>query len=200
MTSEQWTEDFIQQAASQFESNLVNFLGTNSDGSSLSPEQMQQKFQQMAEAAQQVIENPNITANSNDFASTISQTIQGLSQGAEGLQNPFSEQDMLNLLGGQGGGSNDFLPFMQGMMQSLLSKDVLYPSLKDILDRFPEWLETHKSTLSNDEYTRYENQMKLMEKVCTELEAESGTDSNEQKRERFEKVLNLMQKVCSNVF
>lgn len=149
----------------------------------------------MAEAAQQVIENPNVTPNSNDFASTISQTLQGLSQGAEGLQNPFSEQDMMNLLGGQGGGQNEFLPFMQGMMQSLLSKDVLYPSLKDILDKFPEWLETHKDNLSSEEYTRYENQMKLMEKVCTELEAENTTDNDERKRERFEKVLTLMQKV-----
>ncbi len=29
-------------------------------------------------------------------------------------------------------GDEEFLPMMQGMMRNLLSKDVLYPSLKDI--------------------------------------------------------------------
>ena len=192
--SVEWTEDFIKQAASQFEQNLATFLGSSSDGTQLTNEQLQQKFQQMAEAAQQVIENPNITENSNDFASTISQTIQGLNAGAEGLQNPFSEQDMMNLFGRQGD-QNAFLPFMQGMMQSLLSKDVLYPSLKDILDKFPEWLRTNKDSLSREDAERFENQKKLMEEVCAELEKEKETHSEEQKKERFEKVLGLMQKV-----
>jgi peroxin-19 len=34
-----------------------------------------------------------------------------------------------------GEGSEDFLPFMQQMMQALLSKDILYPALKDIVDK-----------------------------------------------------------------
>jgi peroxin-19 len=192
--AEEWSEDFIRQAAAQFESNLSNFLGTNSDGSQLSPEQVQQKFQQMAEAAQQIFETPNINETSNDFAATITQTIQGLNQGAEGLQNPFSEQDVMNLFGGQGD-QNAFLPFMQGMMQSLLSKDVLYPSLKDILDKFPDWLEKNKDTLSKEDADRYDSQKKLMQEVCGELESEKETDSDEQKKERFEKVLGLMQKL-----
>jgi peroxin-19 len=148
----------------------------------------------MAEAAQQIFETPNINETSNDFAATITQTIQGLNQGAEGLQNPFSEQDVMNLFGGQGD-QNAFLPFMQGMMQSLLSKDVLYPSLKDILDKFPDWLEKNKDTLSKEDADRYDSQKKLMQEVCGELESEKETDSDEQKKERFEKVLGLMQKV-----
>ncbi|RZC42433.1 Pex19 and/or DUF445 domain containing protein [Asbolus verrucosus] len=189
-----WSEDFIRQAAAQFESNLANFLGNNADGSQLTPEQVQQKFQQIAEAAQQVVQGPNINEASSDFASTITQTVQGLSAGAEGLQNPFSEQDIMNLLGAQSD-QNAFLPFMQGMMQSLLSKDVLYPSLKDILDKFPEWLSSNRAKLTKEDAERYENQMKLMEEVCGELEKEKDTDSDEQKKERFEKVLGLMQKL-----
>lgn len=191
----EWSDDFIRQAAAQFETNLASFLGANSDGAQLTPEQIQEKFVQMSEAAQQVIDNPNITETSNDFASTISQTIQGLSQGAEGLQNPISEQDILNLFGGQGD-QNAFLPFMQGMMQSLLSKEVLYPSLKDILDKFPDWLSQNKEKLSEQDAERYENQKKLMEEICSELEKEKDTDTDEQKKEQFEKVLGLMQKVC----
>ena len=38
-------------------------------------------------------------------------------------------------LEGVGEGELDFLPLMQGMMQNLLSKDVLYPALKDLKDK-----------------------------------------------------------------
>lgn len=41
------------------------------------------------------------------------------------------------------GGLGEILPAMQGMLQSLLSKDLLYPSIKDIVNkvcRFPPFL------------------------------------------------------------
>ena len=37
--------------------------------------------------------------------------------------------------GSDGLGDDDFMPMMQGMMKSILSKDVLYPSLKDISEK-----------------------------------------------------------------
>ena len=42
----------------------------------------------------------------------------------------------MGLGGGPGGGADaGFMSSMQGMMRSLLSKDVLYPSMKDISTR-----------------------------------------------------------------
>ena len=41
----------------------------------------------------------------------------------------------MNLDGGGSEGELDFLPMMQGMMQNLLSKEVLYPALKDLKDK-----------------------------------------------------------------
>lgn len=65
-----------------------------------------------------------------DFSNSIAQALRGLSEGRENLQNPISENDLMNMFGQNEGDQNAFLPFMQGMMQSLLSKEVLYPSLK----------------------------------------------------------------------
>ncbi|GLV36650.1 Peroxin 19 [Carabus blaptoides fortunei] len=201
----EWSEEFIKQTAAQFETNMASLFGNipGNENVEVTPEQIQQNFQRMAEAAAQVMSNPTAlqpTTQSNDFASTISQTLQNLSLGAENLQNPFSEQDIMNMFGGGGGETggagneqNAFLPFMQGMMQSLLSKEVLYPSLKDILDKFPGWLDENKSKLDAAELERYTKQKDLMNEVCTELEAEQESDSDAMKRERFDKVLNLMQ-------
>ena len=47
-----------------------------------------------------------------------------------------SFQESLNLGAGDGGeGGGDFMPMMQNMMSSLLSKDILYPSLRDLADK-----------------------------------------------------------------
>ncbi|KAI4455027.1 peroxisomal biogenesis factor 19 [Holotrichia oblita] len=189
-----WSDEFLRQAAERFESNLGRLLGDNSDAANLSPEQIQESFQKMAEAAQQVLTNPEVTDTSTDFSSAISQTLRGLSEGAENLQNPLSEQEFFNMFG-DGPEQNGFVPFMQGMMQSLLSKDVLYPSLKDILEKFPEWLRENESKLTPEEKERYLNQQKLMDDVCKELESETEADTSEVKHKRFEKVLSLMQRL-----
>ena len=46
----------------------------------------------------------------------------------------FKAMSDMNLAGGSDG-ELDFLPLMQGMMQNLLSKDVLYPALKDLKEK-----------------------------------------------------------------
>ncbi|KAL3270823.1 hypothetical protein HHI36_021343 [Cryptolaemus montrouzieri] len=162
----------------------MNLLGQG-DVSNLSEAQIKQRFDDMAAAAQ-VFLNQDGGEPSADFAATISQAVQELSQGADP-----------NLMGALGGGDQNgpLPPFMQGMMQSLLSKEVLYPSLKDVLDKFPQWLESNKEKLSAEDLSRYENQQKLMNQVCGVLEKEEESDSKEMKNQRFEEVLNLMQKL-----
>lgn len=54
------------------------------------------------------------------------------------FQNQFSDDDLMNMLGSFGnpnGDPNELLPFMQQMMQSLLSKDILHPALISIIDK-----------------------------------------------------------------
>ena len=52
-----------------------------------------------------------------------------------------SEDELLRLMssfsgaGDDAAGDDEFMPMMQGMMKSILSKDVLYPSLKDISEK-----------------------------------------------------------------
>ncbi|GBP58720.1 Peroxisomal biogenesis factor 19 [Eumeta japonica] len=92
----------------------------------------------------------------DEVTAAISQTLQNLSTNAENLQTPFTDQDLANMFnnfnleGGQEG--NMFVPFMQGMMQSLLSKEVLYPSLKELVDKYPVWLQENKGKIEQADH------------------------------------------------
>ncbi|XP_060534453.1 peroxisomal biogenesis factor 19 [Cylas formicarius] len=197
VSAQEWSVEFIQQAASQFEENFARFLNAGDADAQATPDAIQRKLQEMADAAQQVLTNPvEISDQSVEFASTISQAIQGLNSGSEGLNNPFNEEDLMKMLGGGGSGEgNDLLPFMQVMMQGLLSKEVLGPSLRDFVDKLPAYLEAHKDTLSSEDATRYAAQKRLMEEVLEELDRETDGDSADAKKERFAKVLALMQQL-----
>ncbi|VEN61388.1 unnamed protein product [Callosobruchus maculatus] len=193
--SQEWSADFVKQAAKEFEDNFASLLASGNPNAHISPEVIQEKLQQVADAAQHILANPTeVTDPSSDYAASISEAIRGLSAGAEGLQAPLNEEDLLKMFEGSGS-TNDLLPFMQGMMQGLLSKEVLGPSLQDFVEKFPEYIEKNKATLSPADVERYQKQKTLMEEVLTELNKESESDSNDVKKERFTKVLGLMQKL-----
>ncbi|XP_061728065.1 peroxisomal biogenesis factor 19 [Cydia pomonella] len=213
-----WSEEFIKEAAAQFESNMAALLGSFSgvpgEQQEISQEQIAQTFSKMAEAAAAALQPVGAggaggaeggaapapdPAKIDEVSAAISQTLQNLSSNSEGLQTPFSDQDLANMFGnfnlGENQEGNMFLPFMQGMMQSLLSKEVLYPSLKELVDKYPAWLEENKGKVPQDDYDRYCRQQELMQQVCAELEPEQETDPEDVKRKRFEVVLELMQKM-----
>lgn len=156
-------------------------------------------FQRMAEAAAMAL-NPD-TENVADpqFTQTLTDALKGLSEGAETLQSPFSPDDIAEMFGNvdlnASGENNAFLPFMQGMMQSLLSAEVLLPSLQDLVSKYPKWLEENGSKVPAADRERYEKQHELLKTVCQELEKESPNDTPEVKKEQFQKVFESMQKV-----
>jgi peroxin-19 len=78
---------------------------------------------------------------------------------------PDSDTDMLNSImeglagigGGQADGDDGFNPdaVIDGMMEQLLSKDLMYEPMKQVATKFPCWLEERQSTLSPKEYAEY---------------------------------------------
>jgi peroxin-19 len=75
---------------------------------------------------------------------------------------------------------------IDGLMQQLLSKEVLYQPMQDIAAKYPEWLAKQRGVLPEEELTKYEEQYRYIQEVCALYEAEP-TD--------FEKVVEAMQKV-----
>lgn len=195
-----WNEEFISQQAKMFEKQMAEIFGAGDK--EVTPEQISLGFQRIAEAAAMAVE-PNSAAEVPQvdpaFTQSISDVLKGLSQGQENLQQPFSQDDIAGMFGNinlnESGENNAFLPFMQGMMQSLLSADVLLPSLTEIVTKYPAWLAENGSKISVEDKERYESQLKLMEEVCGELKKEKTDDSADVKKERFNIVLDRMQKM-----
>ena len=195
-----WNDEFIAQQAKVFEKQMAEMFGAGDK--EVTPEQINLGFQRIAEAAAMAVD-PNSSSQTPQvdpaFTQSISDVLKGLSEGQENLQQPFSQDDIAGMFGNinlnESGENNAFLPFMQGMMQSLLSAEVLLPSLTEIVSKYPAWLEENGSKVSVEDKTRYESQLKLMQEVCSELGKEKVDDSADVKRERFNIVLDRMQKM-----
>ena len=67
----------------------------------------------------------------------------------EMFQNMMKE---LEKMGNGTGGAFDQDAVVDGMMQQLLSKDIMYEPMKQVTERFPCWLEANKQSLSEEEF------------------------------------------------
>lgn len=152
-----------------------------------------EQFQKLSEAAGKV---GGDETSQQEFTSCLKETLTGLAKNANDLQNSsLSEEELSRAMDGlsmdDGEGEGNILPFMQNIMQNLLSKEVLYPSLKEITDKFPEWLQTHRDTLPPEEYHKYQEQHNLMGRICQHFENEQSGDE----AAKFEAIMDLMQQL-----
>ncbi|WOL10185.1 peroxisome biogenesis protein 19-2 [Canna indica] len=83
-------------------------------------------------------------------------------------------------------GSQDMESIVETMMQQLLSKEILHEPMKEIGERYPKWLDEHKSTLKQEEFDRYHRQYELILKL---------NDVYDNEPENFSKIVDLMQKM-----
>uniref|UniRef100_A0A669QMD1 Peroxisomal biogenesis factor 19 n=2 Tax=Phasianus colchicus TaxID=9054 RepID=A0A669QMD1_PHACC len=156
-----------------------------------------EQFQKLSEAAGRV---GGDAASQQEFTSCLKETLSGLARNATDLQgSAASEEDLAKAMEGlgleEGSGEGGMLPVVQSVLQHLLSRDVLYPSLKEITDKYPEWLQRHRAALPEEQYERYRAQHGVMGRICQQLEAERPEDSEGDRRARFEAVLELMQQL-----
>uniref|UniRef100_A0A8C4SV93 Peroxisomal biogenesis factor 19 n=1 Tax=Erpetoichthys calabaricus TaxID=27687 RepID=A0A8C4SV93_ERPCA len=153
--------------------------------------QLVEQFKKLSEAAGKVGSD---ASSQQEFTSCLKDTLSGLAKNADELQSSgIVGEDLVRALEGlrlsegseDGGEDANILPIMQTIMQNLLSKEVLYPSLKEIKEKYPEWLNVHKDSLSPADFKRYEQQHILMGEICRHFENE-GENS-------FENILELIQ-------
>ncbi|RDD40900.1 Peroxisomal biogenesis factor 19 [Trichoplax sp. H2] len=130
-------------------------------------------------------------AQLEDVDGNLAQILQGLADNAEALKQPV---DSFNF-GSSPEDIEKLLPAMQGMMENLLAKDVVYPSVKETTAKYTVWLQENQGKIEPEAYNKYCQQYDLMREICCEYESEQPDDSQELKRQRFDRLTDLMNKM-----
>lgn len=92
----------------------------------------------------------------SDLQAVIQESLKSLSEAKQNLTEGTDMTSMFANMGIQNDGNldEDMLPMLMQFMQPLLSKEVLYPSIKDLCDKYPKWLEDHKPVSGKEEFER----------------------------------------------
>ncbi|XP_050436991.1 peroxisomal biogenesis factor 19 [Adelges cooleyi] len=132
-----------------------------------------------------------------DLQSVIQESLKSLS---EAKQNLPEGSDLSSMFANMGVGDDlnlddDVMPMMMQFLQPLFSKDVLYPSIKDLCDKFPQWLEDNKATVEQDEFDRYTKMFDFMKEVRDHLETQNDSDDEITKTRKFKELMELLKKM-----
>ena len=82
---------------------------------------------------------------------------------------------------------------MESMMESLLSKEVLYPPLKELSAKYPDWLADNRSKLSEEDFSKFNQQFQVTQKICQVFEkADAVEGDGKMSKEAFDKVVKII--------
>ncbi|KAI9228859.1 MAG: Pex19 protein [Piptocephalis tieghemiana] len=96
--------------------------------------------------------------------------------------------------GEEGGGGLDKL--MEGMMNQLMTREVLYEPMRDLATRYPAWLQDKKGSLSEEEYNRYKEQLGHIQAMVAHFESTSAQDESSSSSDKQDPVIaDLMEKM-----
>jgi len=90
------------------------------------------------------------------------------------------------------GNEEEFSKMLLGMMEQLTNKEILYEPMRELHDKFPEWLEKNGAKTPAEDLKRYEEQQALVKEIVAKFEEPTYSDSNTQDREY---IVERMQKV-----
>lgn len=140
------------------------------------------------------------------FQETIRKTMermQNSGESASAAAASSNEEDMLaqmlkemekgNFPGLDGGSEEDFNKMLMGMMEQLTNKEILYEPMKDLQDKFPEWLEKNKDKTKADDLQRYKEQQSIVTDIVARFERKGYSDDNKEDREFIVERMQKMQ-------
>lgn len=156
-----------------------------------SPEQRDQfegLVQEMSNATASAGTGKGTGTEPRTFQDTVTETMERMktsgreadaAQSASSDSNDFLSEMLKQVesaAGGEGGDA-DFSGMLMGMMEQLTSKEVLYEPMKDLDDRFPDYLRTHN--LSPEERTKYTEQQRYVREIIAKFDAPCYDDGDE---------------------
>jgi peroxin-19 len=138
-----------------------------------------------------------------DFQDTIRKTMERMQASGDhagAAATASAEDDILAQMlkemesGGFGGEGRDedFSSILMGMMEQLTNRDVLYEPMKELNDKFPNWMDKNRGKVKEDDLKRYEQQQQWVKEITARFEQPGYSDGNAGDREY---IVERMQKV-----
>lgn len=223
----QFDPELAQQAAIQFSHMMKQLVEVqkgyivteqSNAGTSEAPKQLTADTNASAKAAdgQPSEGEAPATVEDAEFAQALMESLNRMAEKASRIGEAPNETEFwsaMSELHNDQSYQQEFLPFMEGFMSSLLSKEMLHPSLKEICEKYPKWIEDNKEKVTAEDRERYEKQLKvriqstygvtiflffhfqIMQEVCLLYEEEKENDVDEVKQQRFQKIVILLQQM-----
>lgn len=176
-----------------FEKKFKSLLLNEIDDTTFSNE-MSNLFQEVNKEIKSC-SNVSNSKSGDENLETVSQAINSLVENFEKIKDSIGEDqlpDNFNF-----GNNEGIFPVMEHMFQMLVSKEVLYPSLLSVKEKYPTWIDENKEKLNPEEVDRYTNQYNIIKKICVIFESESDSDPEDIKQKRFIELLALLQEMTN---
>jgi len=86
-------------------------------------------------------------------------------------------------LDGGEGSEEDFSKMLLGMMEQLTNKEILYEPMKELHDKFPDWMANNNGKVPEEDMKRYIEQQTYVREIVGRFEAKGYSDDNAKDRE-----------------
>lgn len=145
--------------------------------------------------AADAVQTPMHEGGATEVDRSVAQTLEMLAENAANMEGMSSAQveghgeDMMNNMIAEFekmGEKEDFAQVVDGMMRQLLSKELMYEPMKQVCDKYPEWLAMQSEALSKEDYERYGAQYQYFQRIVAVYETEP---------DNFPRIMELMQDV-----
>lgn len=175
----------LEEAAEMPSSSTAAQSGTTTgkaEPSAVGEESFQETIQKTIERIQASGEQATAAAAADNSDDILAELMKQMQSGA-GLNGEGSEED--------------FSKMLLGMMEQLTNKEILYEPMKELDDKFPDWIAKNKAKTPKDDLKRYEEQRVVVREIVAKFEEKAYADSNVADREY---IVERMQKVCASPF
>lgn len=197
------------EMASQFEA-MMKELTSETGSLPQIPQASSTPTTASSEPAPSLAEKNSRKEDPEEFQETIRKTMErlnasGSSASAAAASSSNNEEDLMAEMlkamqasgfggeNGEAGGEEDFSKMLLGMMEQLTNKEILYEPMKELHDKFPEWMVKNEGTVKEDDMKRYKEQQIYVKEIVQRFEAKGYSDENVADREY---IVERMQKVC----
>ena len=90
-------------------------------------------------------------------------------------------------------GEEEFSKMLLGMMEQLTNKEILYEPMKELDNKFPDWMTNNEAKVDASDLKRYKEQQGFVKEIVDRFERKGYSDDNASDREY---IVERMQKVC----